>query len=332
MKGLNFITIFIVCLCGCRSFSQKNTKMNSTQKKIVIAHRGASGYLPEHTLASKALAYAMYPDFLEQDIVLSKDNVPVIIHDIHLEAVTDVSKIFPNRKREDGRYYVIDFTYEELLQLNVSERFDPKTGKAVYPSRFPLGKSKFKMHSLQEEIELIQGLNKSTGHNIGIYPEIKEPKFHNNEGKDISKIVLAVLSDYGYTKKEDNCVLQCFDPIELKRIRSELNSRLFIVQLIEFEKDEKYLKDYATYADGIGPWYKQILKGKNGKGNWQTSTLVKDAHNLGLIVHAYTFRSDDLDGFTSFDDLLNFGFNTMELDGIFTDFPDKAVQFLEITR
>lgn len=317
MNRLSLILLFILCLFGCNS-SIKPENMNSKPKKIIIAHRGASGYLPEHTMESKAMAYAMKPDFLEQDLVLSKDNVPIVIHDIHLETVTDVIAKFPDRKRKDGSYYVIDFTFKELLQLNVTERFDHKTNKAVYKNRFPLWKSSFRLHSLQDEIELIQGLNKSTGNNIGIYPEIKEPAFHNNEGKDISKVVLKVLANYGYTSKKDNCILQCFDAKELKRIRTGLNSELYLVQLIEFKKEELKLKEFASYADGIGHWYKSMSK-----------NFVKDAHSLNLKVHAYTFRVDDLGDFNSFDALLNFGFNTLELDGIFTDFPDKVVQFLE---
>ena len=319
--------LMILCLFGCNS-TQKHEKMTKNTKKVVIAHRGASGYLPEHTLPAKAMAYAMHPDFLEQDLVLSKDDVPIVIHDIHLETVTNVATKFSDRKREDGRFYVIDFTYKELLQLNVTERFDAKTGEAVFKERYPLWKSKFKLHSLQEEIELIQGLNKSTGNNIGIYPEIKDPEFHNKEGKDISSIVLNILSDYGYNTKKDNCILQCFDAAELKRIRLRLKSELFLVQLIEFKEDEKHLKEYATYADGLGPWYKRILKEKDEQGNWQKTNLVQEAHELGLVVHAYTFRADDLDEFASFDELLEVGFNTLELDGVFTDFPDKVVSFL----
>jgi glycerophosphoryl diester phosphodiesterase len=196
---------------------QTNSEPNKNNK-IVIVHRGASGYLPEHTLPEKAMAYAMNVALIEQDIVLSKDNVPVIIHDIHLETVTDVAVKFPNRKREDGRFYVIDFTFEELKELNVSERYNPTSNKVVYPNRFPLNTSIFKLHSLQEEIELIQGLNKSTGKNIEIYPEIKEPNFHQKEGEYISKIVLEVLTNYSYKTKKDNCILQCFDTKELKRI------------------------------------------------------------------------------------------------------------------
>lgn len=292
--------------------------MHSTSKKIVIAHRGAPGYLPEHTLASKAMAYAMKPDFLEQDLVLSKDDVPVVIHDIYLETLTDVAVKFPDRKRENGHYYVIDFTFLELKQLQVTERFDAKTGNAVYKDRFPLHTSTFKLHSIHEEIELIQGLNKSTGNNIGIYIEIKEPQFHAKEGKDISRIVLKILSDYGYSTKKDNCILQCFDAKELKRIRTELNSALFLVQLIETIEEAKHLAYFATYTDGVGPWYKLI-----------DTNFVKEAHKLDLKVHAYTFRADDLGEFKTFDALLDFAFNTLKLDGIFTDFPDKVAAFLE---
>lgn len=294
----------------------------------MIAHRGASGYLPEHTLPAKAMAYAMGADYLEQDIVLTKDDVPIVIHDIHLETVTDVALKFPKKKRNDGKYYVIDFTFKELQQLNVSERFDPETNEAVFPNRFPAFTSTFKLHSLQEEIEFIQELNKSTEKNIGIYPEIKDPEFHQKEGKDISKIVLEILNNYGYKTKNDPCILQCFDAQELKRIRNELKSELFLVQLMEFKTDEK-LEEIAAYADGIGPWYKQIIKGKDKKGNWLISDLVEKAHKLHLKVHAYTFRADQLGDFSSFEDLLQVALYEANVDGVFTDFPDKAIGFVD---
>ncbi len=322
------IIILNIMLINCSSKNNNEAKnIDQPLKTVIIAHRGASGYLPEHTLAAKAMAYAMDVDYIEQDIVLTKDNIPIVIHDIHLESVTDVAKKFPNRKRNDNRYYAIDFTFEELLHLNVSERFDSKTGKAVYKERFPLNKSKFQIHSLQEEIELIQGLNKSTGKNIGIYPEIKNPQFHLNEGKDISKIVLDILYKYGYKTKADNCILQCFNAHELKRIRNEFNSNLFLVQLIEFEADEKRLEEFSKYADGIGPWIQQIIKGKNEDGTWKISDLVSNSHQLNLKVHAYTFRADQIGDFNSFEELLNIAINEAKIDGIFTDFPDKAVEY-----
>lgn len=295
--------------------------------KIVIAHRGASGYLPEHTIEAKAMAHAMNVDFIEQDLVLSKDNVPIVIHDIYLDDVTDVATKFPNRKRKDGRFYVIDFTFDDLKTLQVSERFNPKTGTQVYKNRFPKGTGNFKLHSLQDEIEFIQGLNKSTGKNIGIYPEIKDPEFHKNEGKNLTEIVLKTLSDYSYTTKKDKCILQCFDAKELERIRKELKSELFLVQLIEFPEETKQLKYFATYADGIGPWYKQILN-KKVDGQWKFTSLVSDAHKLGLKVHPYTFRADALNEFDTFNEMLQTLLLEANVDGAFTDFPDLVVNFL----
>lgn len=250
MKNLPFIIIILLTI-SCQSKLEK--KLKSTKKITIVAHRGASGYLPEHTIASKAVAHAMNADYIEQDIVLSKDDIPIVIHDILLDDVTNVSEKYPNRKREDGKYYVIDFTFEELKTLEVTERFDSKTGLQIYPTRFPKGTSSFRLHSLQDEIELIQGLNKSSGKDIGIYPEIKKPKFHNENGKDISKIVLDILTKYGYSTKDDQCILQCFDAQELERIRNELKSKLFLVQLMEFPEQNNLLAFYASYADGIGP-------------------------------------------------------------------------------
>ena len=323
---MKYISLFLICLLFTKCHQPKNKQ--PLKNKIVIAHRGASGYLPEHTLESKAMAHAMNVDFIEQDIVLSKDDVPIVIHDIYLDDVTNVATKFHTRKRDDNRFYVIDFTFDELKTLQVTERFNPETGKQVYESRFPTGKGNFKLHSLQEEIELIQGLNKSTNKTIGIYPEIKEPAFHKKEGKSLTEIVLKVLSDYGYNTKNDNCILQCFDAKELERIRVELKSELFLVQLIEYPKEVLQLKHFASYADGIGPWYNYILSEKVNNQNTFTS-LVSDAHKLSLVVHPYTFRADDLGQFKSFENMLQTLFIDANIDGGFTDFPDKVIAFLE---
>lgn len=132
--------------------------MGILEKRIVIAHRAASGYLPEHTLEAVALAYGMGADFIEQDLVLTKDGVPLVLHDIHLDTTTDVRKKFPDRARIDGRWYAIDFTLEEIKSLKVHERIDPKKDMAVFPSRFPVGHAKFEIPTFVEEIELIQGI------------------------------------------------------------------------------------------------------------------------------------------------------------------------------
>ena len=107
-------------------------------RPAVAAHRGASGFLPEHTLEAKAMAYAMDPDYIEQDVVMTKDNHLVVMHDYTLDANTDVAKKFPNRARANGRYYAVDFTLEEIKSLIVTERFNPKTGKPAFEGRFPV--------------------------------------------------------------------------------------------------------------------------------------------------------------------------------------------------
>lgn len=320
------MTIIFVCLSFVTQFSWSQTRMD---KKIIIAHRGASGYLPEHTLESKALAYGMGADYLEQDLVLTRDDVPVVLHDIYLEDVTDVAHVYPDRAREDGRYYIIDFTYEEVLQLKVHERIDTKTGQQVYPDRFPKGSSSFSLHSLQEEIEFIQGLNRSTGRNVGIYPEIKNPGFHRKEGKDISSIVLRILEGYGYSDKSDSCILQCFDSWELRRIRVDLGSRLFLTQLLEDRSELDDIQAFAAYADGIGPWYGLLIGGIDLKGQLTFNDAVERAHELGLKVHPYTYRKDDHKGFDSFEELLKVSFEELGVDGVFTDFPDLVADFLK---
>lgn len=288
-------------------------------KKIIIAHRGASGYLPEHTLAAKAMAYAMGPHFLEQDVVLTSDDVAIVIHDIHLDNTTNVAEVFPDRARADGLYYAIDFTYKELLKLSVHERVNASTGTAVYPNRFPLGKSYFQIHTLAQEIELIQGLNHSTGKEIGIYVELKEPSFHRKEGKDLAQIVLNLLSKYGYTKRSDACVLQCFDATELKRIRKDLESELFLVQLFEDPKEIANIPKFATFADGIGPWIGLLNDG-------QCMKLARSHH---LKVHAFTLRKEELFESSSFEAMLKQILFQHNVDGVFTDQPDAVISFLK---
>lgn len=283
------------------------------------------------------MAYAMGADFIEQDVVLTKDDVPVVLHDIHLDTVSDVAKKFPRRARDDGRFYAIDFTLAEIKQLAAHERIDLKTGQAVFENRFDPAKAMFEVPTLVEEIELIQGMNRSTGRDIGIYVEVKSPAWHREQGKDISPIVLQTMNDYGYRTQADNAFVQCFDPIETRRIREELSCDLRLVQLIgdnawkeadtDFDamRTEAGIKTIAEYADAIGPWmpHVRLESGEPAKN----TKLVELAHAAGLLVHVFTLRKDALPPYAeSFNEVLSL-MRESEVDGVFTDFTDLAVEY-----
>ncbi|HPA17125.1 MAG TPA: glycerophosphodiester phosphodiesterase [Verrucomicrobiae bacterium] len=311
-------------------------------RKIVIAHRGASGYLPEHTLAAKAMAHAMGADYIEQDVVLSQDDIPVVLHDTQIDTVTDVARRFPGRARQDGRYYALDFSLAELRQLRVNERIDPKRGTPAFKGRFPPGQSSFQIATLEEELQLIQGINKSTGREAGIYPEIKRPAWHRRQGHDISKIVLAILNKYGYRTKADKVYVQCFDFSELRRVRTELGCQCKLIQLLGDGGDECAnhphlmtpggLLEVAAVADGIGPSIRQVVAGKS-RADARITDLVNNAHAAGLAVHPYTARADDLPPFAaSIEELLDLVLVRAGADGIFTDHPDRATAFIRDKR
>jgi glycerophosphoryl diester phosphodiesterase len=296
-------------------------------RPLVIAHRGASGYLPEHTLAAKALAYGQGADFLEQDVVLSKDGVPVVFHDPHIDTTTDVAKKFPGRQRADGRFYALDFTVAELKQLNASERFNPKTGKAVFPRRFPVGVGSFHVVTLEEEIQFIQNLNRSTGRNVGIYPELKAPAWHRKEGRDLAAAVLPILRKYGYDTKESSCYVQCFEYAEIKRLRGELGWQGKLVMLVGGGDSNPLLTDaglteLAKLVDGIGPPISSYVTGKT-PAERKVTDLAARARKAGLKSHPYTLRADELPKcVTSVDELVKALFDEAKVDGVFTDFPD----------
>ena len=339
-------------------FSTTTTYADPLTQKIVIAHRGASGYLPEHTMAAKAMAYAMGADYIEQDLVMTKDNRLMVFHDHYLDRVTNVAKVFPNRKRKDGRYYVIDFTLAEIKQLEMTEGFKIVDEKevAIFEQRFPLWKSSFRPHTFEEEIELIQGLNKSTGKNIGLYVEIKSPWFHRHEGKDISKEVLRIIKSYGYESRDDLIYIQCFDPIETQRIHDTLlplyNIDIKLIQLIAYTKEHETMvyhgekavaydyrwmfqagsmKKIAQYADGIAPSKSMLIDENSTSKHLHLSGMTKEAHEAGLAVHPYTFRLDagEIPAYAkNFEALLKIFYSEVGVDGVFTDFPDRAVNFL----
>ncbi len=311
-------------------------------RPIVIAHRGASGYLPEHTLAAKALAHAMGSTYIEQDVVLSRDGTPIVLHDIYLDSTTDVAQRFSDRARADGRFYAIDFDLQEIRQLRVHERTNPATGAAVFPQRFPAQSASFQVPTLAEEIELLAGLDRSRGCTTGLYIELKAPNWHRSEGQDLASAILAVLQATGYWNRPDQVFIQCFDDHTLLQLREQLTTPLPLIQLIgenSWGEDSAVNYDYlrtpqglsyvASYAQGIGPFLPHIYLGKTASGNARLSDLVPQARARGLQVHPYTFRCDELPaGIASFTELLDIFIGEAQIDGLFTDFPDVVIDYL----
>lgn len=305
---------------------------------LVIAHRGASGYLPEHTLASKALAHGLGADYLEQDVVATRDSKLVVLHDLHLDDVSDVARRFPGRHRDDGRHYVIDFDLAELRALKLYERRTPGAVSAKYPSRFPADTGLFGIATLEEELRLIQGLNRSMRRTVGVYPEVKDPLWHRKHGIDLAKLLLAELRAFGYSSAEDPAFVQCFDAAELVRLKNELGSELRTIQLVEPEAEyaslltSDGLRRVAAHAYGLGPQYSQLVA-HNEPGRPTPSALARLAREAGLRLHPYTFRRDALPAYAhTLEELLRFFLVEVGVDGVFCDHPDVAVRVRDEAR
>jgi len=299
---------------------------------IVIAHRGASGYLPEHTLEAKALAFGLGADYLEQDVVATRDAELVVLHDPYLDDVTDVAARFPGRRREDGRHYAIDFDLVELRQLAVSERRRSGSRDARFPARFPPETAIFRIATLEEELALIAGLNRSMGRSVGIYPEIKDPQWHREQGIDLARLLVDKLYAHGYRDAGAAAFVQCFDAGELRRVREELGCKLKLVQLVGVEAEyaelvsREGLARVARYADALGPHLSQLVTIDEAHAVVQPSDLAREARRAGLKLHPYTFRRDELPAWAvGFEELLSLFITEVGVDGFFSDQPDIAV-------
>jgi glycerophosphoryl diester phosphodiesterase len=308
-------------------------------KPLVIAHRGASGYLPEHTRPAKVLAHIMGADFLEQDIVATRDDELIVLHDVYIDTVTDVASRYPGRERADGRFYARDFDMDEIRTLTAWERMK-SDGTAVYPGRYPAQTGHYRIHTFKEEMQLMNRLNSATGREAGIYPEIKSPAWHKQEGVDISPMVLEQIREFHGSSNAELVYVQCFDDAEVRRLKVDLECPWKLVQLIGKNAWNEAATDYdelrrpeglartAVVADGIGPHIEHLYVVRNGKR--ESSKLVEQAHDLGLTVHPYTFRSDDLPpGFDSLEELVRFCVLDLEVDGLFTDFTDQVIDIIK---
>lgn len=345
---------------------------------LVIGHRGASGYLPEHTLESYRRAIEMGADFIEPDLVATKDGVLVARHEPNITSTTDVAQRpeFASRKTkkvvdgvtEEG-WFASDFTLAEL-----------KTLRAVQPmaERDQSFNGRFQVPTLEEVIELARTEGAKAGRTVGVYPETKHPTYHAGLGLPLEDRLLAVLAKYGYTSKSSPVIVQSFEVANLKYLRTKTQVRL--VQLVDADDvnadgsmslvapyDKPYdfavagdprtfaslltpagLREVKTYADGIGPWKPYLISSKqvdanndgkpddlNGDGRIDErdrvmlppTDVVKNAHAVGLFVHAYTFRNEarrlasDFKGNPAAEYKL---FYALGVDGLFSDFPDTA--------
>ena len=289
---------------------------------LIIAHRGASGYRPEHTLEAYKLAIDMGADVVEPDLVITKDGVLVARHDRYLSTTTNVSAKpeFADRRRADadpngeGRvdWWVEDFTLAELKSLRARQPFDGRSRDYD---------DKFAPPTFEEVLALITKEASEKGRPIGVYPETKHPGFFSSIGLDFKAPLLAALTSFD----AGPVFIQSFEPAILKQLNDETDAKL--VQLIYEETPGAgpniSLDEIAEYADGVGPSKYLIIPQAGG-----VTDFVAQAHARSLFVHPWTFRLDQ-----PHPGMLNDApedepapFFALGVDGVFTDFPDASVK------
>ena len=282
---------------------------------IVIAHRGASGYVPEHTLEAYSIAMLQGADFIEPDLVMTKDGHLVARHDNVLDLTTDVASRaqFAGRKTTksvDGvvitGWFSEDFSLAEIKTLRAIERIpDARPGNTRFNGQF-------QVPTLQEIINLVRAHEKASGRKIGIYPETKHPTHFDGLGLSMEEPLVAILHRNGYRGKRDRVFIQSFEIRNLQDLRYLTN--LPLVQLLWLEgkpydveaangtltydlmATPQGLARIATYADGVGPEKYHFIIPRDAAGNLdtaRTTRFVRDAQAVGLKVHPYTFRAEN---------------------------------------
>jgi glycerophosphoryl diester phosphodiesterase len=318
---------------------------------LVIAHRGASGYRPEHTLASYELAARLGADYVEPDLVSTKDGVLVARHDNEITDSTDVANHpeFAARRTtkvidgwESTGWFTEDFSLAELKTLRAKEPMpDLRQRTTIYDGRYQIP-------TFQEIIELTRRLSRTLGRDIGIYPETKHPTYFASIGLPLEPPLVRTLTANGLNREGAKVFVQSFEVGNLKRLDKQL--RVPLIQLV-WTEGQPYdfavsgdprgypdlvtphgLKEIAAYADGIGP-DKSMVIGWNGDGLGAPTALVRDAHRAGLLVHAYTFRVENSFLPANYRSSANPGdygrgidefaaYYAQGVDGVFTDNPD----------
>lgn len=298
-----------LCL-GCASDADEAAEVSSGRAPaLLIAHRGASAYAPEHTVAAYRLALDQGADFIEPDLQVTRDGHLIAMHDLTLERTTNVWDVFPDRFKEEvergqtvRHWYVSDFTLEEIQALDAGFWFGPE----FVGERVP---------TFAEVIELARG-------RAGLIPETKEPEVYGHLGFQMERLVLEELERYGLdTKGADPTtpvVVQSFSAESLRILRHDLGSDLESTFLFSGTGSESWLTPEGlalvrVFATGIGPTKRLLFENPNA---------VALAHEAGLTVFPWTFSSDDPGQFTGVDlEMAHFIFE-MNVDGLFTDNPD----------
>jgi glycerophosphoryl diester phosphodiesterase len=322
---------------------------------LIIAHRGASGYLPEHTLAAYAVAILQGADYVEPDLVMTRDGQLIARHDNELGLTTDVAQRpeFASRKRTqsiDGQsqtgWFSEDFTLAEIKTLRAIERIPQ-----LRPGNQRLDGA-FEVPTLQEIIELVQAMQASEGRIIGLYPETKHPTHFQQIGLAMEKPLVRTLHRNGYLTPNAPVYIQSFEVDNLKTLKRLTKLRL--VQL--FGSGQPYdqqasgsqltyaqmaspqgLKAIARYAHGVGPEKSYIIPRDSNGRLGEPTRFVADAHAAGLKVHPYTFRAENAflpTDLRSSADPAERGdlpeeisvYLDVGIDGLFIDQPDVAVR------
>jgi glycerophosphoryl diester phosphodiesterase len=311
---------------------------------LVIGHRGAAGHRPEHTLASYELAIDYGVDFIEPDLVATKDGVLIARHENEISGTSDVAQKFPERratKTVDGKsitgWFTEDFTLAEIKTLRARERlaFRNQGWNGIYD-----------IPTFQEVIDLAKRRSSADGRVIGVYPETKHPSYFRSIGIALEPLLLKALETNGYTDASAPVFVQSFEVQNLKDL-----SRLTKVRLIQLMEDARLqpydfvtagdrrtygdlmrpaaLAEIATYAHGIGPWKRSIVPQRVDGTLLPPTSLVADAHRAGLLVHPYTFRDEPefLAPDYQLDPIREYlQFYRLGVDGVFSDSGDTAVR------
>jgi len=304
---------------------------------LVIGHRGACGYRPEHTLASYELAARQGADYLEPDLVITSDGVLVCRHEPEISGTTDVADHpeFADRrtvKRLAGKdvegWFAEDFTLAELQTLRARERIPD-----VRPRTAAEHDGRYGIPTYQELLDLAAALSVELGRTIGTYPETKHPAYFRRLGLPLEPPLVEILERNGLNRPDAPVIVQSFGD-NLRTLRAELSVEF--VQLLS--KPGADLADIATYAEAIGPGKHLFLPRDDEGRSLEPTSLVADALAHGLRVHAWTFRAENrflpLE-LRSSDDPNALGDVTAELrvardlgvDAVFCDQPDLAVPF-----